>query len=316
VVVRTELTNQRIGQWAPLAGTALAVVASLSLFITRGVGMEQLKGEETPDAPTIRRVPSMQEVRRDSSPPEPNATTSPRTLDLSVRRARTFDGQRDRQPSVERDPLTSPLHRAATMDDKGNRRRIAKVFLAIGDKLGSASADQFDDSEFKHGKALDFPEIPGEENRNKDLNRIRGRYNTDAGRERSRSRAGSVRSMASQNGGEGGSVSRMPSPAPGRLPRISTMPAEGDSSELNHTPTRGSNSERLGRRDTLDVPLPVHFGHRRNDSSGSFSAPFVARFEEPGSPGIVVSPDPEEVIEFTDEPAHDDLHRASDMRDR
>lgn len=39
--------------------------------------------------------------------------------------------------------------------------------------------DDFDDADFKRGKALDFPEIPGEESRNRNLEKIRAQYTGD-----------------------------------------------------------------------------------------------------------------------------------------
>ncbi len=61
--------------------------------------------------------------------------------------------------------------------DKGSRRKVAEALSAIGEYLRTATPDQVDDSKFKHGKAFDYPKIPGEEQRNPDLNRIRGHYN-------------------------------------------------------------------------------------------------------------------------------------------
>ena len=55
---------------------------------------------------------------------------------------------------------TRAAQRTAVEDGKGTRQRTAKVLFAVGNKLGSATTDQLDDSEFRRGIALDYPEIP------------------------------------------------------------------------------------------------------------------------------------------------------------
>jgi hypothetical protein len=148
--------------------------------------------------------------------------------------------------------------------DAGNRRKVAKALTTMNNYLGTAAHDRFDDSEFKRGKAVDFPEIPGEERRNRALPQIREQYNqyqdTDGNvtpvlREQP-SRAGRFTdSVASGLGVEGSSTtprsaspqspqsphspSPFPSPTTPRRPHASTLPAERT-------------------RDTLKVPSPVH----------------------------------------------------------
>lgn len=43
---------------------------------------------------------------------------------------------------------------------------MAKTLTKIGEYMGNAAPDRFDDSEFKTGRAVNFPELPGEEHRN------------------------------------------------------------------------------------------------------------------------------------------------------
>jgi hypothetical protein len=50
----------------------------------------------------------------------------------------------------------------------GNRCKVAKALTAIGNYLTLAQ-DQFNNSKFKREKALDFPEILGEEHQNQRL---------------------------------------------------------------------------------------------------------------------------------------------------
>jgi hypothetical protein len=65
--------------------------------------------------------------------------------------------------------------------DAGNKRRVAQKLTTIGNYLDSPSRNSFDDTEFKHGKALDFPEIPGSEYRNLKLRQIRQQYHQHQG---------------------------------------------------------------------------------------------------------------------------------------
>jgi hypothetical protein len=127
--------------------------------------------------------------------------------------------------------------------DVGNRRRMARALIAFGDRLDTAAPDQFDDSGFKHENAVDFPEIPGEEQRNSALSQIRDRYNQprDAdgnvppGLRRQHSRASSFTgSDASGFGVEGGLTT--PRAASPRRPHANKFPTERTSSD------RGSSS--------------------------------------------------------------------------
>jgi hypothetical protein len=281
-----------VGQWAPIAGTALAVLGSLSIFLAKG--LEAVKEETNPNPPTHHRTPSMQEVARDVSPSSSHSVATPSAMD--VPRSPSNGGGR---ASGEIEPT---IRRATTwkdFTDVGNRRRVARALIAFGDRLGTAAPDQFDDSGFKHGKAVDFPEIPGEEQRNSALSQIRDRYNQsrDAdgnvtpGLRRQHSRAASFTgSDASGLGVEGGSTT--PRAASPRRPHANTFPTERTSSELQNTlshSSAGSNGGRIGRRDTLEVPSPVHHSHTRNNPSTSSVASVVTIPKGQSSPTIVVS---------------------------
>ena len=77
----------------------------------------------------------------------------------------------------------SPTHLSANLQDNismtsgGSRSRpkIAKFLYTLGN-VGNSARDRLDDNAFKHGKARDFPEIPGEAQRNPGLVRIREKY--------------------------------------------------------------------------------------------------------------------------------------------
>lgn len=59
--------------------------------------------------------------------------------------------------------------------DAMRRRKVAKVLCSTGNYLGDhvqECFDSFENSEFKRGKASDFPEIPGEDYQNSALSQV------------------------------------------------------------------------------------------------------------------------------------------------
>jgi len=96
---------------------------------------------------------------------------------------------------------------------ESSRRIVAKALLAVARNLTTVPYDAPDLAEFKHGKASDYPEIPGEEIRNARLVQIREQYNrrrkshehlASVMRERG-SRAGSFVGSTTSGFGEAGS---------------------------------------------------------------------------------------------------------------
>ena len=51
-----------------------------------------------------------------------------------------------------------------TLPDAGYRRRVATVLLKVNKLFETPASSSFDDSQFTHGPAVEFPELPGEEN--------------------------------------------------------------------------------------------------------------------------------------------------------
>lgn len=191
--------------------------------------------------------------------------------------------------------------------DEGNRRKVAKALTAIGDYFTTAAPNRFDDSEFKLGKALNFPELPGEENRNPALPQIREQYNhgRDLSGNVTPSRAGSfIGSIACGLEDEGSSTmprtasprSSLSPPVTPRKPQTSMLPAERTLLFDLQNPPPSSCDGSTGvsprqRRDTLEVPAPAHHGSSRNNSANSSTMPAVAMTEGQRSPSIVVSSD-------------------------
>lgn len=201
---------------------------------------------------------------------------------------------------------TRRVYQSKWTTDTANRRKVAKALNTIGGFFTTTDPDRFDDSEFKHGKALDFPELPGEEHRNPALYQIRVQYNhgRDLSGNVTPSRAGSfIGSVASGLEDEGSSITPRPAsprsslspPGTPLKPQISTLSAERFLLDLQNPPSSqcvGSTGVSLRqRRDTLEVPAPTHHSSSRNNSAGPSTMPASAMTERQGSPSIVVSVD-------------------------
>lgn len=78
------------------------------------------------------------------------------------------------------DELSRRTSEAVTVD-AGKRRTVAQAFLKASKIMGMAAREWTDDSEFQRGRAQDFPEIPGEASRNRQLSQIRTQYNRPRG---------------------------------------------------------------------------------------------------------------------------------------
>ncbi|KAK2593842.1 hypothetical protein QQS21_008457 [Conoideocrella luteorostrata] len=71
---------------------------------------------------------------------------------------------------------SSSLHETDTHGESGSRHKVVSTLIAIAGALGSATHDSFDLTKFRDGAALDFPEIPGEKERNRNLAHIKDIY--------------------------------------------------------------------------------------------------------------------------------------------
>jgi len=223
-------------------------------------------------------------------------------------------------------PIRPGQRSMSLTSDVGGRRKVARTLTLVSNFLGTAAHDAFDDSEFKRGRAVDFPEIPGEASRNRALSQIREQYNQPRDRDgnitpglqRQRSRNGSptgsyvsglgitdgdpsspVQPPASPRPSRSSSTTSSPTRSP-RRPHSSTFPVQRPSVELqtgSFAPSvaSGETPRRRSRRDTLDVPSPVHHSSSRNEGPSSPIAPSIIQMTAsgPGPPMIVVSPDPD-----------------------
>ncbi|KAI0006590.1 hypothetical protein F4779DRAFT_556070 [Xylariaceae sp. FL0662B] len=317
-----------VGQWTPIVGTTLAALGSLYLFFVANI--QDLKDDPRSGSSTYHC-----NCAHHQYPPNHDQATS---MHIDDSRSSSHDPA---DPPATR-PTLSDIHGVASMEtvgstnrsgsgqdhhseqhaiapDAGYRRKVAKKLMVVSNYFGTASPKQFDDSEFKHGKAVDFPEIPGEAGRNPEIYRIRETYNlprdadgnaTPVLRGRSSSRTGSVTSGLNLDRSPSRSSAGSPSPSPSSpkgMSRADTLPTQQSSLDLQRFATSPAINVSRGRprqrRDTLEVPSPVHpHFPPRNDPSTSpvpVSPSIVAtRQSQESPPTIVVSSEPDESPAF------------------
>ncbi|KAL3480928.1 hypothetical protein BJX99DRAFT_219837 [Aspergillus californicus] len=269
-----------IGQWAPIVGAAFAILGSLYIFLT--------SDDANPSQPSCkctchgRSRPSRPGCVDEAPPNQPAMTTIP-------------------------PPVDDPPSRRETPNDVGSRRRIAGLLGRLGNSLSIAAHDRLHDYEFKQGRALDFPEIPAEEQRNETLQQIRERYNhpRDSNGNITLSRVVSTASMASSMERDRSSTtsrglsprssrqftrSRSPSPFSASAPRRS----DGDRGSLQmdsitvESPADDPPISPRKRQDTLEVP-PHHGALKRPASISSVSSSSYTIPGSQASPTIIVS---------------------------
>ncbi|KAG6010520.1 hypothetical protein E4U21_005871 [Claviceps maximensis] len=304
-----------IGQWGPIVGTGLAIAGSLYLLLAADIEAAMRDTSTTgsehgcPDehhppaspAPDIRGVfqskceggvaslpingPSSSIHVHETNGhhhhpagPQPRLSSSGNAVD-----ARKLNHKLSKQSAI------SLAKQHETPHGEGwSRQRFAAGMMALGRFFGSAAHDSFDLSKFRDGAALDFPEIPGERERNINLAHTRELYNqrleedgtpaVQASRSRASSFNGHAPSghiLAAENPRP--SLSRDPSPrtrhatsrsvspcvsSPSRpRPRASTASVTSGSEEPHvaviSSPNDSSEIHRgrqRQRRDTLEVP--------------------------------------------------------------
>ncbi|OJD27730.1 hypothetical protein ACJ73_00877 [Blastomyces percursus] len=289
-----------IGQWGPIVGAGLAVLGSLYLVLA--ADLEAVVEDEQPKASSNHDNYSMREINTIASAEFSHSPTRGVEMHRSASNTRSIvdhDGQSKQSPA----------------GDSGNRRKVARALTKFVIYLSDAAHERLNDSEFKSGKALDFPEIPGEIRRNRALPSIRNQYNTY--RETDGNITPSLRGRASRAGSFTSSIygldmdasprpsrptSRSPSPTSSpvipRRPNGSSMTGDRAPSDTHNRPPIASGAVNGGqRRATLEVPLQTHHSSPRNNSSGSPTSPTHSNRSMPDSrrpPAIVVSSESED----------------------
>lgn len=151
----------------------------------------------------------------------------------------------------------------APAGDAGFKNGVVRFLQKTSEHFGAVAQEVFDDSGFRQGRATsEYPEVPGEPNRNRDLSRVRTQYSQ------------------TQRHGSGGSFD---------LARTETFTTVG--SRPGAEDTHGEKSPPR-RRDTLEVP-PVM--DQRDHSSSYVTRPARSATQSSQTPSIVIYADPEEM---------------------
>ncbi|KAH7390916.1 hypothetical protein DE146DRAFT_618728 [Phaeosphaeria sp. MPI-PUGE-AT-0046c] len=239
---------ESVGQWGPIVGTVLAALGSLYLlwykkdtaskekFATPNYYPEDLQHRSEnscdfgPDqALTIRPMGG-------NSGSNIGGTLALPPDDLRLIPTIT-------QPSFDRIVTNRTFTTREHEDDPtAGRPRVRQWFTTVANYMGNQAHQKFDTSDYRDQRAHGFPEVPGENLRNRDLSDTRERY-SELREQNSRAESTYAPSVISTYGHEGGST-----PPAQPSPRLSSSP-----------------SRRPKRRDTLEVPTPAHM-HRRSES--------------------------------------------------
>lgn len=297
-----------IGQWSPIVGTGLAVIGSLYLVLAAdvdavkeesgpidvcpctccshhgfeagnthgpciaspsssgsGPGSHSSEDGYTTETPGSTNFPEMRQVDTDSAAPL-------HTVDR-VQTVQTI-ASTNASVTIQRHTSSNSTIRPPSTTGSSSRRRVAKIIVSVGETLGSKAHNLVDDSEFRRGKAVDWPETPGESWRNQRLRVTRALYNPSRDADgnatplpRSPSRAGSSRGDARGRSPRPGlSPSRShsptrPPPSVVRQQRAGTLPETPTFRRHNHHPSPLpvlSQEPQRARSDTLEVPSVSH----------------------------------------------------------
>jgi len=169
----------------------------------------------------------------------------------------------------------------------GLMRRFARLVLDLTDYLGNASEDRFGDLDFRRGSVLDYPVVPGEELRNRDLSRTRSNY--DVRRDSKESIISHISHVSRiRSNTVDSSLSRV------RSATMTTMDTNLSNYALGRISTERrtsspQNRSQPKRRDTLEVPAPAHRGSGPAILAEDNADDIIATPSTPDTPAIVVS---------------------------
>lgn len=219
------------GQWAPIVGTGLAVLGSLTVNLTK----------------------TTTELEDNSDSDQPNQSVSNCSCGCGVHSsAEHIEDSRTRSSEIV--PVRSRPSMASNLtSDRGNRRKVAEIMTTIANYMGTPGHGQFDNSAFRRD-ARDYPTVPGEDGRNPKLPQTEQRYNHSSERlSRSPSRASDLHMT----------TAFPPTAAPQRT-RSSSL---GQSSVDSQDPPSPLSTPPAGnvqptRRDMLEVPPQAHVPSR------------------------------------------------------
>ncbi|KAF1966854.1 hypothetical protein BU23DRAFT_485343 [Bimuria novae-zelandiae CBS 107.79] len=239
-----------VGQWGPIAGTVLAALGSLYvLFMTEEenqTGSSRGGGECTCGS-HLRPIVTVED---DSDDAPSHISLSDDGTDLHLRRSHDTGATETTHPRRSTDP--------------GGRRKVREMLQKAGDKLGSAAHNKYDERAYNNSRAREFPEIPGEAQRNPELLELKRQYSIrrDVVLREESSRAASPSATASTFPDFDGSPTTSPVLGQGQFSespeRITTRrdTLEVPSSTYARFPDQDS-GRTPARRATLEVPSPT-----------------------------------------------------------
>lgn len=329
------------GQWAPIAGTGFAALGSLYLLLTDPEAMKRKNGTKSDESVHHCDCPHHHDAEHqddyqsnegaaranngdtldgepanDMNTPEMQEISRAATASHSHSQITATLSATERHPTslnISQSARTQTLSGQQQPDDVGNRKKVASRLTKINHFFTNAGDDRANDAEFKQGKALDFPEIPGEQQRNPELIRIREQYNqprdedgnVTTGLRRQRSRAASFSSNISVRNGAN-------SAAPSRR---TSLESQRHSTDEPRTPaaasTEGTTAAPPPRRSTLEVPpqTPARAYQRtpRSQTLPQIDTTVAGSYNTP--PSIVVSPgETETPMSSTPDQSHHPRH--------
>lgn len=184
------LTDESLGQWAPIVGTALAVLGSLYLLLSadmEAAGKEDGQQEEN----VAGKCPNC-----DCAVSDTGSSTRPDSRTSAERQEPDIEMTAIRRPTTNQTITTQP--------DLG-RRKVARFFNTASNIMTAKAHNQIEKTGFKPEAKTTYPETPGEEYKNIHLQNQRDKYKRSSTPD-NRSKAGSfISSRDSVDNGEGSS---------------------------------------------------------------------------------------------------------------
>jgi hypothetical protein len=234
------LPNIYLGQWAPIVGTGIAMAGSLVVYLTSTSADPETDGIDS-------------------------GSISNSSCHCSVR-PETHNSNHNRTKSTALTHVNTQRSMASTVPaDKGGRRKVAQFMHKVGDYMGTPGQSRFDNPSYRRDYH-NYPTIPGQEFRDAGLTNTERLYSS--GRlSRSASRASDMRVAIPST--QDHAIQRT---------RSNSIGARSIDSQDPVSPTTipGPSIMTRGRRDTLEVPSPVHVSSRdvleRTKSSGGSDA--------------------------------------------
>lgn len=262
-LLRTGITDDVLGQWAPIVGTGLGVVGSLYIFLAADMEAEDKKlqiPEDQLNEDIVTRCSRCDgcAVLDEDTGSGADSSRSGQSIDeqSSLPMARTAT-----QPSIG-----TTVHRASTTQSEGNtdpggRKKVARILSTASRALAAKANSKFEYSGFEVQERNIFPTIPAEGFRNRDLSDFQKAYNTP----QPRSRASSFVESIGPGSSEGQGTSKTPLESPRHLSLPVSQPTRVVTRQRhsNTGPSRGGPSEASNLQD-LGISYGTSASRQRN----------------------------------------------------